>query len=565
MFTWGLESIKTSGADIVPIELASVLVIIGPNGSGKSTALREILNVLQGGNEPRRVVSEIVPHRDGTPQEFEDWLAGHYPVRSINGTPHVYTRGGAIPLSNARPIWDNGPLMSGAHLFLTHLLDTTTRLAVSTYTNSIDVWTSPPQTYIHVLQTNDELAKKVSNEVRAAFGFDLVIDWTAGAQVGFRVGTEPARTVASDRVSQEYAENLRLLPQLDQEGDGVRSFVGSVLAAYCGSHPVLLIDEPEAFLHPPQARRLGSALAKSVGGGRQVIVATHSSDVVQGAVDGSSSVAVLRLTRNAGLNRASLLPSADLNALWSKPQMRSAAAVDGLFSNGVVICEADSDARFYETLVQRFDTSGKVDRAPDLYFVAAGGKGGIATLASAYHRMGTPTAVIADLDLLRNEKELEAVLASVGGDIGSEVGPYRSLLSELRALPPTLKVDDFVAAVRRELSKIKAAGSLSSASKRELNNLVENAADWSSGKRNGITTIRGGARSQAESLLERWRQLGLFLVPLGELESWWQAGPASKSDWIAAAIPEASIPGTMPAATEFIARLLAFFGISGAA
>ena len=232
-----------------------------------------------------------------------------------------------------------------------------------------------------------------------------------------------------------------------------------------------------------------------------MIVATHSSDVVQGAVDGSSSVAVLRLTRNAGLNRASLLPSADLNALWSKPQMRSAAAVDGLFSNGVVICEADSDARFYETLVQRFDTSGKVDRAPDLYFVAAGGKGGIATLASAYHRMGTPTAVIADLDLLRNEKELEAVLASVGGDIGSEVGPYRSLLSELRALPPTLKVDDFVAAVRRELSKIKAAGSLSSASKRELNNLVENAADWSSGKRNGITTIRGGARRGSRSVI----------------------------------------------------------------
>jgi len=45
------------------------------------------------------------------------------------------------------------------------------------------------------------------------------------------------------------------VPLVGDQGDGVRSFVGLLLDTMV-SMPIVLIDEPEVFLHPPHARLL---------------------------------------------------------------------------------------------------------------------------------------------------------------------------------------------------------------------------------------------------------------------------------------------------------------------
>lgn len=78
-----------------------------------------------------------------------------------------------------------------------------------------------------------------------------------------------------------YLTALRALPLLEQQGDGMRSYMGLLLHILGGAHQITLIDEPEAFLHPPQARLLGRTLANRSVGRQQVFLATHSVDVVQ--------------------------------------------------------------------------------------------------------------------------------------------------------------------------------------------------------------------------------------------------------------------------------------------
>ena len=51
---------------------------------------------------------------------------------------------------------------------------------------------------------------------------------------------------------------------LDDQGDGIRSFVGISVALLALKRALFLIDEPEAFLHPPQAFRLGAAIAGTI-------------------------------------------------------------------------------------------------------------------------------------------------------------------------------------------------------------------------------------------------------------------------------------------------------------
>jgi predicted ATPase len=70
---------------------------------------------------------------------------------------------------------------------------------------------------------------------------------------------------------------------LQTQGDGMRSFATVILKMLAPDTPsLLLLDEPEAFLHPPQARLLGEFIAKERPTRSQLFAATHSPEVLQG-------------------------------------------------------------------------------------------------------------------------------------------------------------------------------------------------------------------------------------------------------------------------------------------
>ncbi|MGD0778576.1 MAG: AAA family ATPase [Candidatus Solibacter sp.] len=243
-------------------------------------------------------------------------------------------------------------------------------------------------------------------------------------------------------MSPKYLAELNRLPRLEQLGDGIRSFAATAIAARVGSHPIFLIDEPEAFLHPPQAARLGQVLGSLIAQQRrQAVVATHSADFVRGALLGSTEVAICRLERKGELNNASLLDADQVRQLWSSPLLRSSQAITGMFHEGVVVCEADADARFYEGILASVEN--RFSRPVDLYFVHGGGKGALASLARAYRQLEIPTVVIADLDLLKNEPEYFAVYAALGGTFADIQALYRSTASALaKSRPPLLPKTD---------------------------------------------------------------------------------------------------------------------------
>jgi hypothetical protein len=393
-----------------------------------------------------------------------------------------------------------------------------------------------PQAYIHILQSDEPLKERVSAEVRKAFGEDLIINWV-GPVPAFHVGNEPQRALDRDRVSKEHFRSIDQLPRLQTEGDGIRSFVGTLLASQCGAQPILLIDEPETFLHPPQIRRLAGVLGRNAERlNRQVIIATHSSEVIRGALNESGRVAICRLTRRDGLNYAALLPSDKIQELWSKPLLRSAAAIDGVFHVGVVISEADSDSRFYEAIVRRLESTQRLQGPLDFYFVQGGGKGELSTLANAYIGLKVPVAVIADLDLLRNRTEFIKVFSSLGGEFNQVEQLYNTTASALNDLPPIKSVADFLRGADEVLTQVRQQNDLDTTHRKALAQLIKDSGDWSAAKRYGILKLRGGAHEACAELLNACNGVGLFLVPSGELESWWRGGPSDKNEWFLAAI-----------------------------
>src|SRR5690606_12158093 len=121
-----------------------------------------------------------------------------------------------------------------------------------------------------------------------------------------------------------------------------------LLHALVVEHPVVLIDEPEAFLHPPQARLLGQMLVKEAPENRQLFVATHSSDFLRGLLDTDSSrVRVVRIQRVGDVNPIKELDNEGVKNVWGDPILRYSNILDGLFHSKVIVCEGDADCRFY--------------------------------------------------------------------------------------------------------------------------------------------------------------------------------------------------------------------------
>jgi len=271
-----------------------------------------------------------------------------------------------------------------------------------------------------------------------------------------------------DRVSSEYIQELEKLPRLEQEGDGIGSFVGTLLASKCGAHPLFLIDEPEAFLHPHQIRRLSGILAKNAELlKRQVIIATHSSDVIQGPLAASKNVAICRLTRKDNINHVSMLRSDNIRELLSKPLLRSTAALDGVFHMGVVISEADADSRFYEALAQRLESIGTLENPIDLYFIHGGGQG-LPSLAKAYKDMNVPVAIIADLDLRRNKAEYKKVQDTINMDFNEVKSLYNSSISALDNLPTHIPISQFIEKCENIFNEIKNKNQVTSEHRKNL-------------------------------------------------------------------------------------------------
>lgn len=559
MFTWRIGNISFSGGETIHVEPDSLLLLIGPNSSGKSTALRNIDQAISA-HYPGPVVEHVSIQRGGGYDEFKEWFDENYPKRFVDGDMRYLARQVAVAERELPNYWQQGDHLSGLKQYLCTSLDTASRTTIANYTQAIDIWNAAPAAFVHQLQTSPDLLNEVNEWIRSAFGRELVIEWTAAPMVGFRVGVEPERSLTEDRVSEKYADALKKLPKLDEEGDGLKSFAGCILATLCGSQPILLIDEPEAFLHPPQARRLGAALAQAASDkGRQLIVATHSADVVQGALNSGRRVAVCRLTRDGSKNHGMVLEAGQLAELWAKPLLRSAAAIDGLFHSGVVVCEGDSDARLYDAVLRRAEAKGRVETS-DFYFVHGGGKGSLTALARAYQSLQTRTAVVADIDLMRNPVEHDRILAALGGSLNVDDLRYKAVMNAIKDAGPLMPLSVAVDELRSAANDIESRNQIVTDDRKRIQKVVQDSSAFSEAKRYGITKLHGEPRKYAKELLREWRALGLFILPVGELEGWWPEGPANnKGEWIARAVEELDDLGALLELEDFIVDLAAFF------
>lgn len=515
-----LSNIEFSDKNNVLIEENDIVVIVGPNNAGKSATLKEIAKMIRQKNEKGKVVLDITINKNGNEEELISYV-NNFSQKTYSGNPQPQLHGFNFNINQANLPYYWSDIDKGirelTNVFV-NTLSTELRLSAANPPQSIKITTNPPQHPIHFLQKSDALELQFSEYFKQAFGTDLIVHRNAGNEVPLYVGKKPIPKVGEDRISEGYLRELEKLDLLHLQGDGMRSFVGVLLNAFISNHTILFIDEPEAFLHPPQARLLGKMLAKDLPSERQLFLTTHSEDFLKGLLDSNvQNLKIIRIQRKDSINEVSVLNSLDINEIWVDSLLRHSNVLSGLFHSKVIICESDSDCRFFSAILSSlYDDLGTI--APDVLFIHCGGKHRVPTVIKALKKLNVPMSVVTDFDVLNNINPIKSIYENLEGTWSDVEKDWNLVKAQIERKRPEFLTEDlkdeingvFDSTTERIFPKEKIS---------EINRALKKASPWTEAKQVGKAYIPSGDATQAfERIQIKFKEKGFYILEVGELE-----------------------------------------------
>jgi hypothetical protein len=499
----------TSDGPPLSFEPGPMTVFVGPNNSGKSLALRELEELLLSGEAAvRQIVTALDPSPPDADAAREMVLA-----RSVEGDPiptgwvrvlrmtsldeHARKRATdlfeepreqlidldavleAIRAGEQRTAEQFAVLCREFLSLFTLRLDGQTRLALTQPRLVGDLQASHPANHLAALFRDDEARGRIRDITADALGLYFTIDPTGLTHFRIRMAEraplDDAEEQGLDERARAYQGRAHDIAELS---DGVRAFTGLTAAVMSADYRVMLVDEPEAFLHPPLTRKLGRRLTELAGErGANVLAATHSPDFVLGCIQSGRRVNIVRLTWRRGVASARLLSADKLEGMMRDPLLRSTGVLGALFHEGAVICESDADRVFYSEINERL-LAARGGGADGCVFLNAQNKQTIRRILRPLREMGLPAVAVVDLDILKGRDDFRELLRAA---YVPEVF-WEAWEEQRKRVDQSIRTDDY--------------------------------------KDGGVYTLGREDRTRADTLLAGLREYGLFVVPVGELECW---------------------------------------------
>ena len=485
-----------SSTDKVIINTTPITVFVGPNNSGKSKVLLElnrfcsqgdknindvIIEDIKFSNVTQEIAKERIdkvrlkPHRNEAIQP-DHILVGKRGTRSqvdekklieALESPHKYLNRFCQWYLNYNTIIMNGP----------------NRINLVNHQNAGDLQ-QPPTTSFQMLFRDDTKRNEVRRIVHDAFDKYLVIDPTQLGTLKLKLSNRPPADYFEERGIHDAAIKFHSEAEpIETTSDGIKAFTGMITEIIAGDPNILLIDEPEAFLHPSLSYKLGKEIAQaSLGTEKRLFVSTHSANFVMGCIQSGAPVNIVRLTYSSNKATARILPNNEILRLMRNPLLRSTGVLEGLFYEFVIVTESDADRAFYQEINDRLLRYMPDLGIPNCLFINAQNKQTVQTIIKPLRELGIPTVGIVDVDVLKE-----------GGSIWSNF-----LKSGFIPEISHRSFSDLRVSVK---SKIEETG-------RDMK------------REGGVDLLEGSDKEAAENLFNQLDEYGLFVVRQGELESW---------------------------------------------
>ena len=490
---------RSTPSESVSIELNKLTIIIGPNNTGKSTLLGEIHSAISDESynpEASLVLDKCSPRILATEEadalvsrfrfnrDYRHADDGYYYygiAKSENHSSHSHNR--LVSSFSNEGSWErNNRIFTHITRLMVKMLDGQSRLSILNDAPLGDLRDARSVYSLKNAFLSDSL-DEINSFVHEAFNAYLSVTsvTNAGSEVAFMTLDDPTAVGVNPKLMDSttigFFENGDICSEAKTQSDGTKAFLGLLLELFFSSFDILLIDEPEAFLHTTLAYLLGTAVGKC-SAKKQIICSTQSVDFLRGCLDSVKELNLLRLTRDGG-GSVHVFEDYDLRKMQRVPLLRTASVMNGLFFNAVVVVEGDSDEAFYREINYRLKDDPGHQSLNNALFVTSHGVDTEYKIISILRKAGIPAASIVDFDFLGKSTDVFGKLlvsANINGTL------FDSFKSQKQAV----------------LSVVSVAGE----------------------DKSGVNKLNSSDAQAVLSLIEGLGSYGIFVVPNGSLESW---------------------------------------------
>ncbi|HEL0165109.1 TPA: AAA family ATPase [Streptococcus equi subsp. zooepidemicus] len=396
-----------------------IILLVGANNVGKSRALKDLREDLNNTSKSKVIIKDVAYETTGFSGDklrdyFERNIAkssyGGYNVWMDDSNSHTFDERSFTNISDEKDYYKAmfSFLSTENRLGLTRPI--TFNLVVDN--QSLNIVQKLEKDFDSITSLNQALDLGFQNSV------EVYEDYVDGYLIKkYKIGESQAIADVIDSNSREKVNKLRSFEDLHNQGDGIRTAVAILSSVIVSEHSLFLIDEPETFLHPPQAKILGKNMVK-LSTGKQLFISTHNIDFIRGVLEEDSSrVKIIKIDRLDNYNTFNLVDNDSINRISSDKNLKYTNILNGLFYNQVVLCENESDCKFYSAILEH----EVLTIYQNTLFCAVGGKEQLKKIVPLLKELNIDYRIIADIDLINNIDSLKQLLNSAIPDCYNEI------------------------------------------------------------------------------------------------------------------------------------------------
>lgn len=507
-----------------------IVVFVGPNNAGKSQSLKDIYTLCK-----ENISTKVVKNIEVTKQKFnlENFLKKYAKVEE-HGTYKNYRFMNTVLTNHEIELGleENKNFERLRDVFVMNL-KTDDRLSISNPVSTVDrseVYSHP----IHYVAYDSNISKWLSENFKKAFGSELIPNYLHGKNIPLCIGKSmELREMSSSKTLEainEYANILEGYDKVHEQGDGIRSFTGILLYLVMKNFSIYLIDEPESFLHAPQANIMGRILAENTEN-KQLFISTHNEEVIKGLLSvNSNRVKIIRITRENNINNFSILNNEDIKNVWSDPILKHSNILSSLFHKQVILCESDSDCKMYSIIEDNL--CSEKGRYSETLYIHCGGKQRIAKVASALKALNVDVKVIVDIDVLNDENIFKGITDAFNIEWNRLESDYKIVISNLHSSREKIKIDE-VKFIYEDVIRNNNSNELSKKEIERLQDVLKIESPWKVIKSDGISAFKSGNQTESFNKINRiLKENNIYIVPVGELEMFVKSVGGHGPDWV---------------------------------
>ncbi len=406
-----IKKIKFNDNTEIELNNDDIVVFVGANNVGKSRVLKDIKNDILESSSKKVIVDEI-EYQD---TNFEEINMRNYFKNNFELGPNGYDIDVDVNHTHNYNEHNFQNVKSGDKHFykvLFSFLSTESRLNMTAPISYSFINDKLRFNVMRKLERDKKNITTLNDIVFSCFGKKIDISegtWQNAVYKLYKFGTkdEIDKSVSAD--TREARCLLESLENLNDQGDGIRSAVAILASLITTTHSLYLIDEPETFLHPPQARILGRNIV-DLSQNKQCFISTHNIDLLRGMLEKNyARIKIIKINRTDNVNEFYVLDNDSIKVVSDDKNLKYSNILNGLFYNTVVLCENESDCKFYSALLEKIDN----DCYQNTLFCAVGGKDQFKIIIPLLNKLKINFLVIADLDLINNRDKLKDLINSI--------------------------------------------------------------------------------------------------------------------------------------------------------